>query len=277
MKKLPLYIILIVTFLSCEEKIDWEIDARETDLIVVEGTITDQMKPHLIKLSKPVLNLNDIPEPVSGAILNIHYKDGNDTVSIHLTESINAPGNYFTPPDFQGITWKTYALTINYGDEIYYASDYLKGVIPVGIISGYTPVEDNLYKINVNYSQFVSNDPAIYYINLDWSDLPDTTLAPNGTKKARLVYYSLPSIDVNGLFPEGFEEVYFPAGTIITQEKYSISSQYAEYLRTMLAETQWRGGLFDTNPANVETNLSKGAIGYFSACGYISDSFVFIP
>jgi len=35
--------------------------------------------------------------------------------------------------------------------------------------------------------------------------------------------------------------------------------------------------LFDTNPANVETNLSEGATGYFSACGYLADTLVFTP
>lgn len=277
MKQLSIYMILLVFLNSCEERIDWDIDSRNTDLIVVEGMITDKTKAHLIKLSKPVLNLNEIPEPISGAILKVYYKNGNDTVTINLTESLNSPGNYYTSEDFQGVTWMTYTLSIEYDGQQYFASDILKEVIPIGIIIGYSVTDNNLYKVNVSYSQFVSDEPAIYYINLDWAHLPDTNLAPNGTKEARLVYYSLPSIDVNGLFPGGYEDVYFPVGTIITQEKFSISGQYAEYLRTMLAETNWRGGLFDTNPANVESNLSEGATGYFSTCGHMSDSFVFNP
>ena len=277
MKHLILYVVLILSLLSCEKKIDWPIDSVNADLIVVEGTITDQKKSHLIQLSRPVLNLNDIPEAVTGAELQILFKQENDTIRFSLTEDPDHPGNYYTPETFQGITWKTYVLSINYEGRYYYAYDYLKGVTPAGIINGFSPVENDLYKLNLSYDPFVSPDPAIYYINLDWSHLTDTTTAPNGTKKARLVYYSLPAIDVNGLFPGGYEDVYFPAGTIVIQEKFSISGQYAEYLRTMLAETHWHGGLFDTNPANVETNLSEGATGYFSACGYLADTIVFIP
>ena len=57
---------------SCTEKIDWDLKYQESDLIVVEGKITNEVKPHEVNLSRPVYEMNGIPEPVSGAVVEIN-------------------------------------------------------------------------------------------------------------------------------------------------------------------------------------------------------------
>jgi hypothetical protein len=270
-------LILLFTLTSCEEVIDWDYSEDPPLVLVVDGKITDQQKAHEIRLTKPVAQLNEIPEPVSGAEVSILFKQGNDTVSTHLTESIDKPGSYFTENSFQGISFKYYALQIRYEDKEFQAIDRLKESIPSGPTNIYQQADNGLYRANFNYGTFANSDAAIWYYNLDWSHVPDSVFAPNGTKKARLVYYSLPSIDVNGLFLSGYEDVLFPSGTKIILEKYSISEAYAEFLRTMLAETDWRGGVFDTYRANTFTNLSEGATGFFGACGYLADTIIVHP
>ena len=42
----------------------------------------------------------------------------------------------------------------------------------------------------------------------------------------------------------------------------------------MLSETDWRGGVFDVLPGNARTNLSEGALGYFTAAEVIRDTVV---
>jgi hypothetical protein len=42
----------------------------------------------------------------------------------------------------------------------------------------------------------------------------------------------------------------------------------------MLSETEWRGGVFDVQRANVSTNLSEGAIGFFASCTIVTDTTV---
>jgi hypothetical protein len=49
---------------------------------------------------------------------------------------------------------------------------------------------------------------------------------------------------------------------------------YAEFLRGMLSETDWRGGVFAVLPGNARTNLSEGALEYFTAAEVIRDTVV---
>jgi hypothetical protein len=45
----------------------------------------------------------------------------------------------------------------------------------------------------------------------------------------------------------------------------------------MLLETNWTGGLFTVAPANVGTNLSEGAFGFFGACAVTELSVIVTP
>ncbi len=270
-------LILLFTLVSCEEIVDWDYEEVSPNIMAVDGKITDQSKAHKIRLTKPVSELNEIPEPISGAEVSILFKQGNDTIVNPLTEALDEPGTYLTDSSFQGITYKYYALQIKYEGYEFLAIDKLRESIPFETASIYTQADNGLYRVNFIYGTFANPDAAIWYFNLDWSHIPDSVFAPNGTKTARLAFYSLPSIDVNGLFLSGYETVYFPAGTKIILEKYSISESYAEFLRTMLAETDWRGGVFDTYRANTFTNLSEGATGFFGACSYLADTVVVQP
>jgi hypothetical protein len=112
-----------------------------------------------------------------------------------------------------------------------------------------------------------------YY--LDWSQLPG--FADNDSCRAMIIYYSLNTIDVAEMFKPEKEQVVFPAGTIVFRKKYSLNEAHAAFIRTLLSETEWRGGLFDVQPGNVQTNLSKGAIGYFAASTVVSDTTIIKP
>jgi hypothetical protein len=73
------------------------------------------------------------------------------------------------------------------------------------------------------------------------------------------------------------QSVYFPAGTIISERRYSLTPEHAEFVREMLLETNWTGGLFTVAPANVITNMSDGAFGYFGACAVTELSVTVTP
>jgi hypothetical protein len=62
--------------------------------------------------------------------------------------------------------------------------------------------------------------------------------------------------------------------TKIIRTKYAVSPAYREFLRSMLSETEWHGGIFDVQPAPVGTNLSDGAIGFFAVTTIVSDTIV---
>ena len=104
-------------------------------------------------------------------------------------------------------------------------------------------------------------------MSVDWSSAPGYETENPELYKAKLYYYTLPTIDVNEVFAPNIEKVGFPSGTKITVRRYSLTDEHAAFLRALLLETTWSGGYFNTASANIPTNLSTGALGFFGACG----------
>ena len=85
------------------------------------------------------------------------------------------------------------------------------------------------------------------------------------------------SIDVNKIFRPAKERIPFPVGTRVYRRQYSMNPWQEDFVRTLMAETEWRGGLFDVQPGNVRTNLSEGAVGYFSVSQVVADTTIITP
>ncbi len=273
MKKLLLLISCIsVTFFlhSCIEKTDWEMKSENPNYIVVEGIITNRNIRHEIKISRAVLNLNENAQVVSGAIVGVY--DG-DTLIV-FNEDTNTPGTYKPDSTFIGVINKVYTLGILYNNKTYTAN---AGMLP---IVDFTPLtykynpDNKLNEIVHIASAFSSENPAMWEILIDWSHVPGYTGLPLEETKAIVYFYTLNTLDVNQIFAPVKENLYFPSGSEIIEKKYSLSPSHAEYIRSMLSETEWAGGLFDTNKGNVITNLSEGAVGFFGACSVISDTII---
>jgi hypothetical protein len=252
---------------SCTEQLDWELEYQEEELIVVEGKITDEPGPHQVKLTFPLFELNGIPEPVTGALVEI-----NDARVIHtLTETPRGSGIYLTDPGFAGEAGKGYQLRIRYRGARFTGISFMQEVLPFQFMRPY-PVQDDplLYEVYINDER----GPAIVRLELDWSHLPGYDTLPAAETHALIYHYTLGGVDVNRIFPPEREHVRFPPGTIVFREKESVSREYEQFLRSMLSETDWRGGVFDVLPGNARSNMSNGAIGYFTAGAVIRDTVV---
>ena len=268
MKRALLYMIFVLTFFSCEERINWDLDTQELPLLVVDGIITNERKAHRITLSKPVTALNEIPQPVSGALVAL--SDGDSVVI--LREDILNAGNYYTDSTIQGVIGKIYYLYIKIGEEEFNSKAVMYPVDPIQPLS-YHKIQENENFYEITYKE--STDPSMMKIYMDWS-----YLVPEEDKEAARAfvhYYTLQSIDVNELFKPDRERVIFPAGTIIIRKKYSLSYNHQEFLRSMLMETEWKGGVFDVLPANVLSNINGRAVGFFAASTVISDTNIIYP
>jgi hypothetical protein len=253
--------------LSCTEKTDWELKYQEEDLIVVEGKITDEALAHEVMLTKPLYEMNGSPEPVSGAVLEIY--DGRKRIP--LQEDRSRPGIYLTPPEFAGEVDQGYQLRIQYADRLITAIAYKLEVTPFQRMRTYLVQTDPpLYEVYITDS----DEPAIVRMELDWSHLPGYDSLPPEQNHALIYHYTLGTIDVNRMFPPEREHVRFPPGTIVYREKESVNGHYEEFLRGVVSETDFRGGVFDVLPGNALTNLTEGAIGYFTAAQVIRDTVV---
>jgi len=252
---------------ACTERVDWELKYQEHDMIVVEARITNEPGNHFVKLSRPVYEMNGEPSPVPGAVVEI-----NDGRNIHaLREDPGAPGTYLTAPGFAGQAGRGYQLRINLGDRRIAAVAYMREVQdfpPMRLIR--VQEQPALFEVHVSDQ----GGPSVIRMELDWSHVPGYESLPESETHALIYHYTLESVDVNRIFAPDREHVQFPPGTIVYREKESVSRAYGEYLRGMLSETDWRGGVFDVLPGNPAGNFGEDAYGFFTAAAVIRDTVV---
>ncbi len=265
-----IFFLLSIFLLSCEEVTEYEFSTEKLDFIVVNGNLTNEIKAHNITITRPVNSLNEIPSPVSGAYTYVY--DG-DSLYV-LEEDLSTPGVYKTDENFSAVINNPYTLSIVIGDNKYFATTRMLPVTPFNPLKYVFDEEKQLFSIDSVNQAFDREESAIYEIQIDWTSVKGYDSIEENKKKALLYYYTLSTIDISEVFAPEKEVVYFPAGTTIVESKYSITPKHADFIRSMLLETEWRGGLFDVAQGNLKTNLSRGAFGYFSVSTVIRDTII---
>lgn len=246
--------------MSCEKQYDWPVKGDELEKLVVDGIITNELRAQVIKLTRTNQELNLPSLPVSGAEISV--SDGQETYV--FTES--EPGIYLSAP-FQAAINNTYYLTIDLDGQQFTASSGVEPVTPMENINVTWDETKNLYR-------FIPNEqgrPSMTEVKYDWSAIP-AYCDSMGSCYAQETFYVLDNVDINAVFGAEKQIIYFPAGTELLRRKYGITYEHQQFIRSLLIETEWRGGVFDVLQGNVPTNLSNGALGYFAACTVISDT-----
>ena len=252
---------------SCDEQVNWDLKYQEVDLLVVEGKITNEPGPHEIRLTRPLYEMNAEPEPVSGALVEI-----NDGIGIQtLVEDIERPGVYLSDSGFAGQVNQYYQLKIRYGGGIITAVTRMVEVTPFQKMNVFQVQSDPPLLSAVITD---SDVPAIVRLELDWSQVRGYKDLPDSLTHAVIYHYTLNGVDVNKLFKPQQEQIRFPDSTRVVREKESVNNWYGEFLRGILSETDWRGGMFDVLPGNARTNMVGEAIGFFTAAEVIRDTIV---
>jgi hypothetical protein len=257
------YIILVfvmcLPLLACEESIDFPLKTTDTNLVVVEGILTNENINHRIKLTRPYRTQNETPEAVSGAVVTL--KDENSTYI--LTESPVGSGEYYTP-QMRAVTGRMYTLTIAYQGTAYTAHD---SSVPVEELAPIQYGESN----DIYWLEFSDgNEPSFTEYTIDWSNTNNC----NFDCVARLIHYDLVTFDISEIYKPSQFPFSFHRGATVIRRKHSVSPAYRAFLRSMLSETEWRGGEFDIQRGNVSTNLSKGAVGFFAVSTVVADTTV---
>jgi hypothetical protein len=261
---------------SCTEEIPFDLNEEGFERIVVEGFITDQVKSHQVKLSRTTSYFNEEqPVAVSDAVVSV--SNGIDTWS--MTESPVGSGYYTTPSDAYGIVGQTHQLTIELDGETYVALDDMPSV---------ALLED----MRVEYELFDNPDEDDEFDGF-WSVRIWTTESPgtrdfyrwrtyiNGVTDGDTARYGPFANDIafdgavlENVQIDGFSEDVMEIGDTIRLEQHGISEEYFDMIQALLDQTEFQGGLFDPPPANVPSNVSNGALGFFSASSVSDRTFV---
>jgi len=260
---------LIILFTwQCTERIDVELENTFTRL-VVEGSLTTDTSVHTVTLRQTSDYFYNQPAPVvSGAMIVID--DGES--SIQLTESAENPGSYETEEDYFGIPGKEYTLLISGID-----------VDRDGVNEEYTAVSalNPVNELDSIYAQRFESFFSGYQILLWAWDSPEKDFyAFKIYRNGKLLTDTLTELIVqddllfNGNYTNGIpsqflsddkEDERAQIGDTITFEINGITGEYYTYILESQSEIFTQTPLFSGPPANISTNLSGGAVGFFIA------------
>lgn len=254
MRKIVAYIVILgCIFSSCEKVIDISLNDAEKKY-VVEGVLTDQQGGCRVLLSqtKNFADNNNLAG-VGGAVISITDNNNNTTP---LSED---SAGIYTSDTLTGIVGNSYTLNININGTSFNASC----VMPPKVNMDSTYItEENLFgeirkTTNVEYQDPVgvgNNYRFILYVN--------------GQKKKNIYIrndeYSDGNISVVKLFLfDNDDDEQLKTGDQVKAEMLCIASPVYKYWYSLS-----EGATGDNNsasPANPVSNISGGALGYFSA------------
>jgi hypothetical protein len=272
MRKIWLYI-LLVFLAACVKQADWDSPGSDNDFIIVDGIITTEPRTQYIKLSFNKSDLNGELSPIKGAEVIMNNQDA----TWQLLEDPQEAGKYVSEEVIVAQFKKNYSLLILYQGNVYSAqADMVPGRTFAEL--SYKKNDDNeLYHIDYVASAFDEDDPAMWEILIDWSTVPGYENVDPAEAQKRLLFYTLTTLDISQVFAPLVEEITFPAGSRIDQRRYSLTPEHADFVRSLLLETSWQGGVFPSDPANTLTNISDGGLGFFGVCAVNSLSLIVTP
>ncbi len=250
-------------FCACEKQTNWDFQSSDK-FIVADCILTNELKNHEIRLyeSSPCYNIQ--PKGISGAIIEI--SDGWQRFS--FIEDTAEKGKYISSSPFRASAGNLYQLMISIGGI---ADTAYAEMVPVTPLENMAIVEyDSLYRI-IQGSGPGASMTEVYY---DWSAVPEYCRLFSSCSASE-VYYSLDYIDPGKEFAPERIVIPFPRKTVIVRKKFSLSDEHQMFIRSLLLETEWRGGFFDIEQDNVITNFHHGIRGWFAACMILSDTTFF--
>jgi len=260
------FVITALVVVSCTEKVDIQLDESYTRL-VVDGSITTDTMAHKIILTTTSSYFYNQPAPgVSGATLNISDGINNFT----LTET--SPGIYQTADTVAGKPGRTYSLNIRLAEDIgghtdYQANSFMNPVPPLDSVSLAFHADwsvQGFWEAKV----FVQEPPTVDYYRFmiyknshllsdtitEWFVTDDKFFNGSYTNGAAVAYLN-----------QGNPSEHLEPGDVVTVEVDNIGKEYCTFIWNTQSEIRGANPLFSGPPANVEGNISNGAIGFFAA------------
>lgn len=248
---------------GCQKVINVDLN-NAAPRIVIEGLITDRHGSYTLTISKSGSYFNQ-PElqTVSGAIATI-TDDLNNTDT--LKES--APGIYYTTK-LRGLPGRTYNLKMIAEDVVYEGSSTMMSHVNIDSLK--------LFKSSVQRFDFGGNPNETHYeIHCFFKDPPEKNFY-------RIKVFKNDSINTQNyrLYDDQYTNGEFTelrvsgasAGNTYRIELLSLDKSTYGYFRT-LEDLLNTNPFFGSTPANPNTNLTNGALGYFGACAISSRTIV---
>jgi hypothetical protein len=257
----------IVVFTGCQKVINVDLNVA-APRIVIEGTITDRRGPYTVTISKSGSYFNQpVLPPVSGATVII-----TDDFGISDTLHEEVPGVYLTSK-IRGIPGRTYTLKVLAEDQEYDGSSILSSHVNIDSL---TLIKNDSQRI---FSDGNNPNETRYEIHCYFKDPPEKNFY-------RAKVFKNDSINTQNYrlyddqYTNGEETELRVAGNVAAGSTYRIELESLDektfgYYRT-LSYLLFTNPFFGSTPANPNSNLSNGALGYFGTYA-VSSRTMIIP
>ena len=266
MKPILIFFSLIILLTSCENVIEIELDYMKPQL-VIEGVISDFDNQCIIKLSKTTDYFNQKTNPtVSDAVILLTDNAGT-VVKFNETE----PGSYLGE-SVQAKSHIDYTLSILSEGEKYVAKVTIPQKVNIDSLTCLYNPESIFYEVGYVVSCHFS-DPveARNFYRLKTYNINDRTKAKNSKD-----LYSDDLFNGNNVELRWSYDVYQQNDTVVV-ELYTLDEQTYDYYKTLFPISGGAEMMSLTTPANPNTNISNGALGYFGAYTISSDTIIISP
>ena len=262
-------LIITTTFLlipSCTEIIDLELKKGDNLKLVVDAWISNTDYDQIITLSLST-DYFDLETPTEAEGATVSVSSSRRTYT--FTE--RNPGSYYMDDRFDGMVGETFTLNIDYNGESYTASHDMNRVPEIEDINyvlyeeadstktqrpGLNPDNHDEWDIHATIQEIPGKGDYYYFGNYEKSAGPQTNLY--------LGEYTDDEF-FDGAYIEDSYVTYgfFEPGDVIITQIFSISEEVYDYFTAVDNQTDFRGFIFDSPPANVTTNISNGGKGFF--------------
>ncbi|WP_284462048.1 DUF4249 domain-containing protein [Chryseobacterium sp.] len=254
MKNTFLIILSLFLVTSCQKEIDLDL-ADQSGKIVIEGNVTNQAGPYIVRITKSVefTQQNQYPAVIGAQVIL------SDNTGQTETLQYVGDGRYMTSA-FVGASGRTYTLKIQAEGQQYIAQSTMPEAVD------FEGLEQDSFKFGdkTSYTLLpIFTDPAVlgnrYLFSFTINDLGKKYIdvfsdnLNNGLPNQRPIM--LPNDDNDGADHE------VVVGDTIHVEMQSIDNNVFTFYSALLNLSNGSG----VTPANPPSNISNGALGYFSA------------
>jgi hypothetical protein len=255
---------LLIMTISCEKEVVLDLYSPAESSLIVEGDIDDRQANQWIRLTYSSSYYDQaLPLPVSNAIVNI--SDGERTFHFKECTEDSLKGFYINSALSSKLKEGMYYLEVEIEDEIFNSySEYRPAPVidsvtfDLNVFSRLGLTDDTIFDISIHFTK--TDGIEIYYLtNLYINDRLRTVRPQDKTviRGADLTDYV--SLAVNTIDRKDIDD-----GDIITIEIRTISRGQYDFYNDFFSQTSLSGNPFaGAPPANIPTNLSEGALGFF--------------
>ena len=243
-------VLLIISTAGCKKILDVKLKNADVQLVIT-GEVNNRKGPYKVQISKSVNFYEDNIFPaVSDAFVTIKGNGVTDT----LTEK--EPGIYFTDK-LDGEPGKTYTLHVAVDGKVFSASSVMPRPVRIDSLTFLMGENKNLYAV-VNFQ-----DPPGIENFYEFIEFADGQRFKNSRGNSVFSDRLSDGRHISTVLYDDTTDI--RAGISLTVQMNCIDKPVYNYLQQLLQISGNGGSFSNPSPTNPTSNISGGALGYFSA------------